>query len=576
LSGEIAADERGVVTDDRRRVLGDRYEVEGVLGQGGMAKVFKGHDKVLGRPVAVKVLSPQFAGDDQFVARFRREAQAAAGLNHPNIVSVFDTGSQQDVHYIVMEYVRGRTLRDTIRSEGPILPERAAEIADAVARALGSAHEAGLVHRDIKPGNIMLTSDGEVKVMDFGIARTATGDTLTQTAAVLGTASYLSPEQAQGQSVDGRSDIYSLGCVLYEMVAGRPPFTGDSPVSIAYKHVKEDPVPPSRINPDVPKDLENVIMKAMAKNPANRYQSADEMRQDLERLLQGLPTLATPVLGETTEHISRTRPEGTAVMTQVPPEEEEEERRRRVWLIVLVSLLVLGLIGLAAFFLVRSLLDPGAEPITMPDVVGEQEDDAVQLLESRGLQVNVENETHPTAPRGEVFDQNPDAGQQVEEGAEVTITVSRGPPKAGVPDVINQSEESARAELDAAGFGMVVTGEEPSSEIPEGNVISQVPAPETKLAEGSDVNVVISTGPAQVTVPDVVCDPISDARSEIIDAGLSPQEGGSEFSEECPEGTVARQDPGPNQQVEAGSTVTYYRSKGPEPTPEPTETITTP
>ena len=562
------------MTNDRKRVLGDRYEVEGVLGQGGMAKVFKGHDKVLGRPVAVKVLSPQYAGDDQFVSRFRREAQAAAGLNHPNIVSVFDTGSQQDVHYIVMEYVRGRTLRDAVRSEGPLHPERAAEIADAVARALGAAHEAGLVHRDIKPGNIMLTADGEVKVVDFGIARTATGDTLTQTAAMLGTASYLSPEQAQGESVDGRSDIYSLGCVLYEMVTGKPPFTGDSPVAIAYKHVRDDPVSPSRINRDVPGDLEAVIMKAMAKNPANRYQSADEMKQDLDRLLQGLPTLATPVLGDTTEHLSRTRPEGTAVMTEVPPE-EEEEGRRRVWLIILVSLLVLGLLGLAAFFLVRSLQEPAA-PVTMPDVVGETEEDAVEILEGRGLRVNVETETHPTVAKGEVFDQEPDAGQEVEVGAEVTITVSRGPPKSEVPDVINQSEESARAELDDAGFGMVVTGEEASSEIPEGNVISQFPEPGTRLAEGRTVNVVISTGPALVTVPDVVCDSIPEARQEIIDANLSPQEGGSEFSEECPEGTVARQDPSPNQQVEAQSTVTYYRSKGPEPPPTPTETVTTP
>jgi beta-lactam-binding protein with PASTA domain/predicted Ser/Thr protein kinase len=562
------------VTNDRKRVLGDRYEVEGVLGQGGMAKVFKGHDKVLGRPVAVKVLSPQYAGDDQFVSRFRREAQAAAGLNHPNIVSVFDTGSQQDVHYIVMEYVRGKTLRDTVRSEGPLHPERAAEIGAAVARALASAHEAGLVHRDIKPGNIMLTSDGEVKVMDFGIARTATGDTLTQTAAVLGTASYLSPEQAQGEPVDGRSDIYSLGCVLYEMVTSRPPFTGDSPVAIAYKHVRDDPVSPSRINSDVPGDLEAVIMKAMAKNPANRYQSADEMKQDLERLLQGLPTLATPVLGDTTEHLSRTRPEGTAVMTEVP-QEEEEEGRRRVWVIILVSLLVLGLLGLAAFFLVRSLLEPAA-PVTMPDVVGETEEDAVDILEGRGLQVNVETETHPTAPKGEVFDQDPDAGQEVEEGAEVTITVSRGPPKSEVPDVINQSEESAREELDAAGFGMVVTGEEASEDIPEGNVIRQDPEPGTRLAEGRTVSVVISTGPAMVTVPDVVCDSIPEARQEILDANLSPQEGGSEFSEECPEGTVARQDPSANQQVEAQSTVTYYRSKGPEPPPTPTETVTTP
>jgi eukaryotic-like serine/threonine-protein kinase len=566
------------VSDDRRRVLGDRYEVEGVLGQGGMAKVFKGRDKVLGRPVAVKVLSPQFAGDDQFVTRFRREAQAAAALNHPNIVSVFDTGSQNDVHYIVMEYVRGRTLRDAIRSEGPLLPERAAEIGDAVARALGAAHEAGLVHRDIKPGNIMLTSDGEVKVMDFGIARTATGDTLTQTAAVLGTASYLSPEQAQGESVDGRSDIYSLGCVLYEMVTGRPPFTGDSPVAIAYKHVKDDPVPPSRVNPDVPDDLEAVIMKSMAKNAANRYQSADEMRQDLQRLLQGLPTLATPVLGDTTEHISRTRPEGTAVMTEVPPEEEEEQRRRRLWVVILVSLLVLGLIALAAFFLVRSLLEPSGGPIKMPDVVGLQEDEAVERLEGRNLQVNVERETHPTAPRGEVFDQDPDAGQEVEEGAEVTITVSRGPPKAEVPDVVNQSVESARAELDSAGFRLVVSSEAASSEIPEGNVISQDPEPGTKLAEGSAVSVTVSSGPEQVTVPDVHCQSVESARAELFDAGLQPVDGGSEVTDECNDGLVFRTDPQAGATVEQGSTVQYFRAQAPEeePTEEPTETPTTP
>jgi serine/threonine-protein kinase len=511
------------------------------------------------------------------VTRFRREAQSAAGLNHPNIVSVFDTGSQHDVHYIVMEYVRGRTLRDAIRSEGPIHPQRAAEIGDAVARAMGSAHEAGLVHRDIKPGNIMLTSDGEVKVMDFGIARTATGDTLTQTAAVLGTASYLSPEQAQGEAVDGRSDIYSLGCVLYEMVTGRPPFTGDSPVAIAYKHVKDDPVPPSQINPDVPDDLEAVIMKSMAKNPANRYQSADEMRQDLDRLLQGLPTLATPVLGDTTEHLSRTRPEGTAVMTEVPPEEEEEQRRRRVWLIILVSLLVLGLIGLAAFFLVRSLLEPSGPPIRMPDVVGMGEDEAVELLESRGLQVNVERETHPTVNKGEVSDQEPDAGQEVEEGAEVTITVSKGPPKVEVPDVTGQSLESASATLESAGF-QVRTSEQASDDVEEGFVISQDPAGGEKAPEGSAVSVVVSTGPEQVTVPDVHCQSVESARAELFDAGLQPTEGGSEVTNECDDGLVFRTDPGAGATVEQGSTVQYFRAQAPEeePTDEPTETPTTP
>jgi eukaryotic-like serine/threonine-protein kinase len=561
------------LSDTRRRVLGNRYEIQGVLGQGGMAKVFKGHDNVLGRDVAVKVLSPQFATDAQFVTRFRREAQAAAALNHPNIVSVFDTGDQGDIHYIVMEYVQGRTLRDIIRNEGPLMPERAAEIADAVAKALSAAHEAGLVHRDIKPGNIMITNEGEVKVMDFGIARTATGDTLTQTAAVLGTASYLSPEQAQGETVDARSDIYSLGCVAYEVLTGRPPFTGDSPVAIAYKHVKDDPVPPSRLNPDIPRDLEAVVMKAMAKNPANRYQTADEMRQDLGRVLQGLPTMATPLMGDPTEHITRTQPEGTAVMTRAPP--EEEERRRKVWPIVLISLLVLALIALAAFFLVRSLLEPEVQLVRVPDVVGEQEEEATRMLRDAGFAVRVE-EDFSGRPRGEVFDQDPNAGEQVEEGTEVTISVSRGPPKVDVPDVINQSQDSAESELQEAGLEMAVTGEEASSEIPEGNVISQDPAPGERAPRGSTVGVVISTGPAAVTVPDVVCDPIPTARQEIIGAGLTPQEGGTEFSVDCPSGTVARQDPGPNQTVEAGSTVTYFRSKGPEPEETPTETPTTP
>jgi eukaryotic-like serine/threonine-protein kinase len=563
------------VSDERRRVLANRYEIQGVLGQGGMAKVFKGHDTVLGRDVAVKVLSPQFAGDDQFVSRFRREAQAAAALNHPNIVSVFDTGDQADVHYIVMEYVQGRTLRDAIRNDGPLQPERSAEIAASVARALASAHEAGLVHRDIKPGNIMLTPEGEVKVMDFGIARTATGDTLTQTAAVLGTASYLSPEQAQGEQVDARSDIYSLGCVLYEMLTGGPPFTGDSPVAIAYKHVKDDPVPPARLNGDVPSDLEAVVMKAMAKNPENRYQTADEMREDLERALQGLPTLATPVLADGTEHIARTQPEGTAVMTQMPPP-EEEERRRRVWLIVLISILVLALIGLGAFLLVRSLLEPSAQMIEVPDVVGEKEEDATRTLQDAGFRVNVEEETHPDAPRGTVFDQEPNARQQAEENSEVTITVSKGPPKAEVPDVRNQSLESAQAELQGAGFTVGAVSEEPSSEIADGNVISQTPPPGEKAPQGSAVALVVSSGPSVVTVPDVVCDPIPQARQEIIAADLSPQEGGSDFSDDCPKGTVASQSPGANSQAEAGSTVTYIRSRGPEPPPTPTDTPTTP
>ncbi|MGH2724009.1 MAG: Stk1 family PASTA domain-containing Ser/Thr kinase [Actinomycetota bacterium] len=555
------------MTQQRRRVLGERYEIAGLLGQGGMAKVFKGTDKVLGRTVAVKVLSPQFADDNNFVARFRREAQAAAALNHPNIVGVFDTGSHEDIHYIVMEYVEGKTLRDVLRTEGPLLPERAIEIADSVALALGPAHRAGMVHRDIKPGNIMITADGQVKVMDFGIARTTTGDTLTQTAAVLGTASYLSPEQAQGEPVDPRSDIYSLGCVLYEMLTGRPPFSGDSPVAIAYKHVRDDPVPPSQLNPDIPHALETVVMKCLAKNAANRYQSAEELREDLERVQQGLPTLATPLLpGDPTEMVTR-HADRTAVMTgtDVLP---EEERRRNPWLIALVALLILGLLGLGAFFLVRSLLGTEPQDIEVPGVVGLGRRAAEQEVRDAGLEPVVVM-AESDEPRGRVIDQDPTEGDLVPEGSEVTLTVSSGPDLVPVPGVIGMTEDEARATLEGEGFDVDVTTTDSPEE--DGTVIDQDPAADTEVSEDSTVTIVVSTGPATTLVPDIVCDPIPEARAAITDAGLVPENVGSDFSEDCDQGTVASQDPEANTEVEVGSTVQYVRSQGPEPTPSPTE-----
>src|SRR5919206_1662548 len=299
------------------RTLGGRYRVEGELGRGGMARVYRGTDGVLGRPIAVKVLSPQYAQDANFVTRFRREAQAAARLNHPNLVQVYDTGSDDGVHYIVMEYVEAKTLADYLSGGGRIMPDRATELAEAVCDALAVAHAQGVIHRDVKPANIMVTRDGQVKVTDFGIARVTTNETVEQTAAVLGTASYLSPEQAQGGAIDQRSDLYSLGCVLYEMLTGRPPFTADSPVAVASKHVLEQPIPPSRINADVSRELDAVVMRALAKNPDNRYQSAADMKEDLERARRGLPVMATPLLApvpQTTQVIRRAEPQPTTVL----------------------------------------------------------------------------------------------------------------------------------------------------------------------------------------------------------------------------------------------------------------------
>jgi predicted Ser/Thr protein kinase len=358
-------------------LLLDRYEVGRLLGAGGMAEVFEGRDRLLARRVAIKVLQAQFARDPSFLIRFKREAQAAASLSHPNIVGVYDTGTEDGTHFIVMEYVDGRTLKDVIRAEGPLYPERAAEICADVCSALAAAHARGLIHRDIKPGNVMLTPEGKVKVMDFGIARATTSETITQTAAVVGTAQYISPEQAQGQAVDYRSDLYSVGCCLYEMLTGTVPFTGATPVAIAYRHVREDPTPPHMLNADVPAPLEAICLKAMAKLPDNRYQTAAELHDDLERFRNGRPVQATPLLdaAATTQAIpGGVGADPTAMLGGVtaadratryaePYEPYEEERRTSVgW--VVVSLLALVLVGVVAFFITRAVTGTGTETTT--------------------------------------------------------------------------------------------------------------------------------------------------------------------------------------------------------------------
>jgi serine/threonine protein kinase len=327
------------------RLLSNRYRIEDPLGVGGMARVFRGTDLVLGRTVAIKVLAEHLARDPRSVERFRREAQAAAGLSHPGIVSVYDTGSDGDDHYIVMEHISGRTLADLEEEAGRFHPERAAEIAEAVAFALAHAHGKGIVHRDIKPGNIMITPSGEVKVMDFGIARALGGQSFTQTATVLGTATYFSPEQAMGERVDARSDLYALGVVLYEMLAGRAPFAGDSPVSVAYQHVRQEPEPPSRLNPDVDRALEAIVLKAMAKDREVRYQSAEEMQRDLGRL-RGPAAPAGVAVGSADRTIEQPPVERTAVLPPVPPSRRATRQPRRApWLIALLALLAMALVG---------------------------------------------------------------------------------------------------------------------------------------------------------------------------------------------------------------------------------------
>jgi len=558
-------------------VLSDRYELRDQLGAGGMAEVFLGKDRVLGRTVAVKTLLAQYGGDPHFIERFRREAQHAAALNHPNIVSVYDTGSDDGTHYIVMEYVEGKTLRDIIREEGPLLPERVAEIGADVCAGLAFAHSHGIVHRDIKPANIMVTTAGAVKVADFGIARAVSGDTVTQTAMVLGTAQYFSPEQAQSAPVDARSDIYSLGVVLYEMLTRQVPFTGSSPVAIAYKHVKEAPVLPSRLNPDVPPALEAIVMKAMAKNPDNRYQSADEMREDLMRALHGRPVQATPVLSDQTGMISPLSDETVVlergVRTVVRQEYAPERRRRRTGLILL-TFIILAILGVAAWAILG--LTSGPKFANVPDVAGKTTSQAFNILSQAGFNPRIDDPIANNAKAGTVIGTSPAAGVKLKKGSVVHIINSSGPDYVPVPDVTGKTEAAARSALQAAGLKVGKVTKQSSETVRSGLVISQTPNGGS-LQRGQSVDLVVSSGKPLVTVPSVTGLSQQDAEDALRRANLNPQVINEDIStcQEVP-GNVCRQDPTAGQQVTDRSTVTIFvaTTGGPPPSETPSATPT--
>jgi len=540
-----------------------------------MAEVYLGRDRVLGRTIAIKILLTQFAGDPHFIARFRREAQSAAALNHPHIVGVYDTGSDDGTHYIVMEYIEGRTLRDVIKEEGPLLPERAAEIAGDVCAGLAFAHSHGIVHRDVKPANIMITKNGEVKVTDFGIARAASSETVTQTATVLGTAQYFSPEQAQAGPVDARSDIYSLGIVLYEMLTRQVPFTGSSPVAIAYKHVKEDPIQPSRLNADIPPAIDAIVMKALAKNPDNRYQNAQEMRQDLGRAAAGKPVHATPLMApveQTSIHAPAVSDQTTIIRrTGGPPPSDVRRRRRLGW--ILMTLIMLAIAGVVAWAILSSLPDP--KPLfEVPNVANQTEVEARRILTEAKLKVNIDDRRpDPTVPVGSVISQDPAPPAKVKEGDTVSLIVSEGVGRTTVPDLIGLTKEQAIAKIEEVGLVVGRISEGPSTPEQKGKVIAQGIAKDTGVDRGTPINIRIGTGPETALVPQVEGMSQADATATLKAAGfevnvVTSSEGVCAFTP----GEVCDQDPENGTTLEKGKTVTITVGESQFPTEEPTPT----
>ncbi len=555
-------------------LIGGRYELGELLGRGGMAEVRKGTDSRLGRVVAVKRLRTDLASDATFQARFRREAQSAASLNHPAIVAVYDTGEEQttdgsgvDQPYIVMEYVAGRTLREIIREGRKILPERALEITSGVLSALDYSHRAGIIHRDIKPGNVMLTPSGDVKVMDFGIARAISdaSSTMTQTAAVVGTAQYLSPEQARGETVDSRSDVYSAGCLLYELLTGRPPFVGDSPVAVAYQHVREPAAPPSDHDTELPAEIDAIVMKALAKRVEDRYQSAAAMRSDIERYLAGRPIHAVaPPPPPDDDRTMVAAPVGDLSSTA---QEDDEDRGSRTGLWILLGLLLVLLIGGAAYLL-PGMFESPPEQDRVPNVIEMTEDEARTTLGVAGFEVEVDFRNDENVKQGLVIEQSPNADQYVTPGSEVTIVVSEGRPLTDVPYVLNQPRSAARETLESQDFRVIMTVRE--SDEPKDQVIETDPAPGTEVRVGSTVTVYYSDGPEEV--PDVVGEQQEDAERILRDANFEVDVVETTDTN-APEGEVIRQSPGGGETAEEGTTVTIVVSAAEEePTDDPSDT----
>ncbi|MFG2088819.1 Stk1 family PASTA domain-containing Ser/Thr kinase [Spirillospora sp. NPDC048824] len=590
------------------RLLGGRYELETVIGRGGMAEVYRARDLRLDRIVAVKTLRSDLARDPTFQARFRREAQSAASLNHPSVIAVYDTGEDMigdtSIPYIVMEHVDGSTLRDLLRENRALLPDKALEITDGILRALDYSHRGGIVHRDIKPANVMLTRQHEVKVMDFGIARAMadTAATMTQTAQVIGTAQYLSPEQARGERVDARSDIYSTGCVLYELLTGKPPFTGDSPVAIAYQHVREEPVPPSQVDPQIPQWADAIVLKAMAKEADNRYQNANEFRQEIQRVLQGQPVASnaasTMMMGSQAQgtQVMGGYPGGAPPRTQMqrpvdngyglPPARYDDDdfperggagKKAALWL----GLAVLFIGGAALIGFMMSGND-GSDQVAIPkSIVNVSQSDATAQLTKLGFKVGPpKTEYSDEIRKGFVISSTPRPGADAAKGATVSLLVSKGkkpPTEIEVPDVTGKPYSTAKKILEQRGFE-VEKRVENSESVPRLSVISTDPPGGSKAPKNATVTVAISNGPSNLKVPDLFNNSQRAACGKLEDLGLKckVEKGVAPPDRQVSPGLVFNQQPGPDATVAPGDTVTIFIAEQPPPAPTTPGTPPTP
>ena len=574
IGNETDIEERNVIG----RVFNERYKITERIGIGGMAEVYKAQDQVLGRTVAVKVMLPQYAADPEFTARFKQEAASAANLQSPYIVNVYDWGQDGGTYFIVMEYVRGTDLKTAVQQRGAINQRKVAEIGSQVCQALSVAHGQDIMHRDIKPQNIMVQPDGNVKVMDFGIAR-AKNSVKAKTSSVLGTAHYISPEQAQGKELDGASDMYSLGCVLYEAATGQLPFDGPDAVSVAMRQVNEAPLPPSQVKPDISPDLEAIIMKAMEKNPANRFQTVRDMKHALDDFLMGRPlNLAGAGVASAPTSVMGTAPAimgaegGTAVMQPLTPGNsgpmqqatsfrmnDESEKKSRKKTVGIVIGLIAGIIAIAA--VAMALIGGEAK---VPNVVGQTQDSAVQAIEAAGYVVgDVTEEYSADVVAGRVCKQDPEADSALEKGGKVNIVISRGVEKGSIPDLSGMTAEQAEKAIKDAEYTPQYAGNE-ASEADADTVSKQDPAAGKEADKGTTVKYWISTGPEDIEVPNVVGYDQASAKSTLEKAGFTVSVATGSYSDEYAEGEVMSQTPNGGK-LGKGETVTITVSKGQDP-----------